>query len=61
LEHLDVKRLNLLTNNPDKINAFANGKIVVEKRIPIEMPSNQINKLYLKTKKDFFGHLLKSI
>lgn len=61
LEYLNVKRLNLLTNNPDKINAFATGEIVVEKRIPIEIPSNQTNKGYLKTKKDFFGHLLNSI
>jgi len=61
LEHLNVKQLNLLTNNPDKINAFANGKITVEKRIPIEIPANQTNEDYLKTKKEFFGHLLNSI
>ncbi len=61
LEHLNVNRLNLLTNNPDKINALANGKIIVEKRIPVEIPPNQTNESYLKTKKDFFGHLLNSV
>ncbi len=61
LEHLKVKRLNLLTNNPDKMNAFSKGKITIEKRIPVEIPPNQTNEAYLKTKKDFFGHLLNSI
>lgn len=61
LEHLNVKRLNLLTNNPDKINAFSNGNISIEKRIPIEIPPNQTNEVYLKTKREFFGHLLNSV
>ena len=61
LEHLNVKRLNLLTNNPDKMKALANSKIIVEERIPIEIPPNKTNESYLKTKKDFFEHLLNSV
>ena len=61
LNYLEVKRINLLTNNPDKLKAFENEKIEVNKRIPIEIPPNKTNESYLKTKKEFFGHFLEMI
>ncbi len=61
LKHLKVKKLNLLTNNPEKLKAFENEEIEVNKRIPIEIPPNKTNESYLKTKKEFFGHFLEMI
>lgn len=59
LELLNVKNINLITNNPDKLKIVENSSIQLHSRIPLEIPANEENKDYLKTKKDFFGHLLK--
>ncbi len=61
LKHLQIEKINLLTNNPDKLRAFNNTGITVEKRVPIEITPNDINGDYLKTKKDVFGHLLEAV
>lgn len=58
LRLLEVNEINLLTNNPDKIQYVKNSNIELIKRIPLQMAANEISKGYLKTKKDFFGHLL---
>ncbi len=58
LKILDVKEINLLTNNPDKIRYVENSDIHLNKRIPLQMKSNENSKSYLKIKKDYFGHLL---
>lgn len=56
---LDVSKINLLTNNPDKISGIDNNQnLTVVKRIAVEMSPNEQNIGYLKTKKDFFGHKL---
>ena len=54
----DVKEINLLTNNPDKIKFVENSEIHLNKRIPLQMEANENSKEYLKTKKEYFGHLL---
>lgn len=59
LELLNIKDINLITNNPDKLNFVKNSTIKLHSRIPLEIPANEENESYLKTKKDFFGHLLK--
>ena len=56
LNHFGIKRIKLLTNNPDKINSIKDVAIV--KRVPIIMKPNKYNKDYLNTKKDEMGHLL---
>lgn len=56
LHHFNIKRIKLLTNNPDKINSIDDIEIV--QRVPIIMESNEHNKDYLKTKKREMGHLL---
>lgn len=56
LEHFNIKKIKLLTNNPDKINSISNIEIV--ERIPIIMDSNKHNEGYLNVKKDKMGHLL---
>lgn len=59
LKALGVKSIKLLTNNPLKINGLEEYGIPVVKREEIEIEANKINKVYLKTKKERMGHLLK--
>lgn len=59
LKALGVKSVKLLTNNPLKINGLEEYGIPVTARESIEIEPNKINKIYLKTKKERMGHLLK--
>lgn len=59
LKELGVKSINLLTNNPDKIEQVEKYDIKVNKRVPIEIHSNHIDRIYLKTKADRMGHDLR--
>ena len=59
LKELGVKSIDLMTNNPDKIKQVEEYNIKVNKRIPIEIHSNHIDRVYLKTKADRMGHDLK--
>jgi len=56
LEHYNIKKIKLLTNNPDKINSISGVEIV--ERIPIIMKSNEYNSDYLNVKRDAMGHML---
>ena len=56
LHHFGIKKIKLLTNNPDKINSISDVDIV--ERIPIIMESNKYNEDYLDVKRDEMGHLL---
>ncbi|MDY3318010.1 GTP cyclohydrolase II [Riemerella anatipestifer] len=58
LTNLGVKEINLLTNNPDKLKFVEDSTIKLNERIPLQIPSNEINEDYLKVKKTYFGHLL---
>lgn len=58
LNNLGVQKLNLLTNNPDKILGLEQYGIQVVKRIPIIIPPNPFNKYYLNTKEIQMGHQL---
>ena len=55
LNHFNIKKIKLLTNNPDKINSISDIEIV--ERVPIIMESNKYNEEYIQTKKDEMGHL----
>ncbi|VYT12101.1 Riboflavin biosynthesis protein RibBA [Anaerococcus vaginalis] len=59
LKELGVKSIELLTNNPDKIEQVEKYNIKVNKRVPIEIHSNHIDRIYLKTKADRMGHDLR--
>ena len=59
LNDLGISRINLLTNNPDKLDAFDKSNIEIVERIPLEIQANKNNEKYLQTKKDSLGHLLK--
>lgn len=56
LEHFNIKKIKLLTNNPDKINSISGVEIV--ERVPIVMQANEYNESYLDTKRDEMGHLI---
>ena len=58
LNALGICKVNLLTNNPDKIIGLEENGIKVEKRIPLIIESNPFNKCYLDTKETKMGHLL---
>lgn len=57
-EHLGVKSVKLLTNNPKKVEALKTIGINVHQRIPHETGRNPHNAKYLETKKGKLGHLL---
>ena len=61
LKLLNVKEINLLTNNPDKLKSLKNSGIILHHRVPLEIESNDVNESYLSKKKDYFGHLLEKI
>lgn len=56
LNHFNIHKIKLLTNNPDKVKSISDIEIV--ERLPIIMESNSFNKDYLDIKKDKMGHLL---
>ncbi|MBR5934425.1 MAG: GTP cyclohydrolase II [Treponema sp.] len=60
LKDLNISKIKLMTNNPDKINSMLveNSGIKLVERIPLEMKSNSVNQKYLVTKKIRMGHLI---
>ena len=56
LDYFGLNKIQLLTNNPSKIESLKN--VEITKRIPIKMQSNKYNEGYLKVKKEQMGHLL---
>ncbi len=55
LKHYGITKINLLTNNPDKLNKIAAEVIL---RIPIMVGQTAENANYLSVKKEMMGHLL---
>ena len=58
LAQFGIKRLRLMTNNPDKVAGLEACGITVSDRVTHKFPSNVHNEFYLRTKKDRSGHLL---
>lgn len=59
LKVLGVHRVRLLTNNPRKISDLENSGIQVNERIPLESQISNENRIYLNTKREKLGHLLR--
>jgi GTP cyclohydrolase II len=57
LHELGVKRIRLLTNNPQKINSLRDHGIEVVGRVPLVATSNAHNERYLRAKHERAGHL----
>lgn len=58
LENLGISKINLITNNPDKIAAIEESQIKLVSRIPVVIPSKTENAKYMQVKQDVMGHLL---
>jgi 3,4-dihydroxy 2-butanone 4-phosphate synthase/GTP cyclohydrolase II len=58
LQHMGIQRINLLTNNPDKLDAFSNSGIEIVERISLMIEPRPENRHYLATKKNALGHLI---
>ena len=58
LKDLGVSKVNLMTNNPRKIDGLERYGIEIVNRVPIKMNHNEKNEFYLQTKKEKLGHML---
>ena len=57
LNHLNVKAVKLVTNNPLKIKALEEQGILVVGRVPLTVGLNPFNEEYLKTKHERMAHM----
>jgi 3,4-dihydroxy 2-butanone 4-phosphate synthase / GTP cyclohydrolase II len=55
---LGVRQIRLLTNNTKKVVGLDGYGLRIVERVPIQIPPNQANQRYLKTKKEKLGHIL---
>ena len=58
LKQLGIKRVRLITNNPEKVAALEVAGISVVERISAAIPSEPTFERYLETKRDKMGHLV---
>ncbi len=58
LELLNVPKVKLLTNNPEKVEGLEASGVTVEERLPVKIAANPHNEFYLDTKRDRTGHKL---
>ena len=61
LQALNVSKIQLITNNPDKISQLEQHGITVTARVPLVLATNPHNHNYLKTKRTRTGHLIDKI
>jgi 3,4-dihydroxy 2-butanone 4-phosphate synthase/GTP cyclohydrolase II len=61
LAYLGVKKVKLMTNNPDKVTSLNQYGIDVVERVHIEMNHHEKNHFYMATKAIKMGHLLNGI
>ena len=61
LRDLGVHKLRLLTNNPRKIVGLQGYGLAVVERVPLEVPPQESNIGYLRTKKEKLGHLFSKL
>ena len=57
LKDLNINDINLLTNNPDKVDQLTDNGIIVEQTL-IKIKPNSCNEKYLYCKKEKFNHML---
>jgi GTP cyclohydrolase II len=58
LHSLKIQSINLMTNNPKKIDQLTQYGVKVNKRLPHILPSNEHNQFYLETKAAKSGHMI---
>ena len=58
LSDLNLSTIKLLTNNPKKVKDIEKFGLKIVKRVPLIIKPNRMNKKYLRTKREKFGHYL---
>lgn len=58
LQYFGLKKLRLLSNNPEKVEAVENAGVEVTERVPCLADVVHTREAYLRTKRDRMGHLL---
>lgn len=58
LQDLGIEAVELITNNPDKVEALRRSPVRVAARIPLVIKPHEDNRDYLVTKQELMGHLL---
>lgn len=58
LNHFEIKFIELITNNPEKIHVFDQTDIEVKSRRALNIQPSSTNTDYLQAKKDIMGHML---
>ena len=61
LVELGVRKMRLMTNNPDKVYGLKGYKLDIVERVPIEIAPSAYDLFYLQTKKEKMGHMLSDI
>ncbi|MFT4603925.1 MAG: 3,4-dihydroxy 2-butanone 4-phosphate synthase/GTP cyclohydrolase II [Rhodothermales bacterium] len=58
LRDLGVRKMQLMTNNPQKRIGLSGYGLEITDLVSIEIPPNEVNARYLETKRDRMGHLI---
>lgn len=58
LMELGCSQIQLLTNNPRKLDSITGHGIQVMRRVPLVVPTQQANEAYMQTKREKLGHLI---
>ena len=61
LKQLGLRRIRLMSNNPEKIAAVEQAGIEIVERVSIEVEPHENSLSYMKTKKEKMGHLLEKM
>src|SRR5207245_828334 len=61
LRLLGVRRVRLLSNNPDKVQQLESAGIRVVERVPCRPRISRVSRAYMETKRTKMGHLLDSL
>ena len=61
LKQLGLRRVRLMSNNPEKIAALEQAGLEIVERLKIEIEPHEVTRHYMKTKKKKMGHLLEKV
>jgi len=61
IKQLGLRRIRLMSNNPDKIAAVQHAGIEIVERVSLEVEPHENSMGYMKTKKEKMGHLLEKV
>jgi len=61
LQQLGIRRVRLLSNNPDKVRQLEQAGIRVVERVPCQPRASRASRAYLQAKKTKLGHLLAGV